>query len=408
MAVPLFEISISKSPIAIVKGGDRRLHFYKVKKFADKYFAIKDGLVFELDDRYEYRWKRTSIYIYNFSNSKPLLLSGMEEVDTKLKKVGESELFNKDQFLAQLEMMQQSGKQIDITKIDIPEDYAENLLPQTRRFLQDYASDDERSKTVQMIKVHRQKNPIAWYSKELSGIGMNRTDFAIIQIAHKKLDIVPMFVHENKAYTKYGVFEYLLDNAYYVKKQAIAFFVLNDDTDIVRPIPRPAEKIMTKLVRRKEWSALDTLEKPHKNKVKHYKPGKVMTFIPVDLTGREDVVLAEPEFDEPPEPETPDENDETSTDENPDEVPDEQDETKESSDDLRKQVVEMFGNNEPDEPTEFNDQPEQGEFDEEQTEDIINDEQEEPITEEPEPDYQVKIDDATPPPKMKGSGLIGF
>ena len=67
---------MSKAPVIILKGGDRQLTFYKAKKFGSKYFAIKDpnggGMVFELDDRYEYRYKNTSIYIYNFSNFKPI------------------------------------------------------------------------------------------------------------------------------------------------------------------------------------------------------------------------------------------------------------------------------------------------------------------------------------------------
>ena len=51
MPLPLFSMSISGQPIAIIKSGDRQLQFYKVKKFLSKYFSTSDG-VYELDDQY--------------------------------------------------------------------------------------------------------------------------------------------------------------------------------------------------------------------------------------------------------------------------------------------------------------------------------------------------------------------
>ena len=60
-------MSISGQPIAIIKSGDRQLQFYKVKKFLSKYFSTADG-VYELDDQYEYRYKKGGVYFYNFSN----------------------------------------------------------------------------------------------------------------------------------------------------------------------------------------------------------------------------------------------------------------------------------------------------------------------------------------------------
>ena len=53
-------MSISGQPIAIIKSGDRQLQFYKVKKFLSKYFSTADG-VYELDDQYEYRYKKGGV-----------------------------------------------------------------------------------------------------------------------------------------------------------------------------------------------------------------------------------------------------------------------------------------------------------------------------------------------------------
>ena len=100
MVVPLFEMKLSKKPIAIIKMGDRNVSFVKINKYNSKYFTTKDGQTYELDDEYEYRYKKTGVYFYNFSNSKPLSLSSISEIDKVMKDVGESELFNKERFMA--------------------------------------------------------------------------------------------------------------------------------------------------------------------------------------------------------------------------------------------------------------------------------------------------------------------
>ena len=45
MVIPLFEMKISKQPIAIIKSGDRQLQFVKVSKHSSKYFTTKDGKI---------------------------------------------------------------------------------------------------------------------------------------------------------------------------------------------------------------------------------------------------------------------------------------------------------------------------------------------------------------------------
>lgn len=266
MAIPLFEIKWSKVPIVILKGGDRQLTFYKVKKFGSKYFAIKDphggGMVFELDDRYEYRYKKSSLYIYNFSNFKPVSLTGLAEIDKKLRKDGKSQLENVDALLSQL-----SDEQI--TNLgDKIKDPASGFSPETKRFLQDYSIDDENSKTEMLIALHHQKGPITKYSSQLIGMGINSGNYAIIQIGHKKLDIVPMAIHDNRAYTEYGIFNFTIDNLYLVKKQVVGFFILNDSEDMIaQSIPKDANRKLKQMIRKKKWSWLETFQKPKRTKM---------------------------------------------------------------------------------------------------------------------------------------------
>ena len=93
MALPLFEIKLSKKPIGIIKLGDRNIKFIRINKTDAIYITTKDGMVFELDDEYEYRYRKTGIYFYNHSNSKPLDLKSINEIDESLRTEGESELF---------------------------------------------------------------------------------------------------------------------------------------------------------------------------------------------------------------------------------------------------------------------------------------------------------------------------
>ena len=259
LVVPLFEIKLSKKPIAIIKMGDRNVSFIKINKYNSKYFTTKDGQTYELDDEYEYRYKKTGVYFYNFSNSKPLSLSSISEIDDVMKDVGESELFNKERFMATVG----NDPSIDVDKLNIPKDISKDMSPQTKRFLQDHATDDETSKTDMMINVHNQSKPIPKYSSHLMGMGMNRTGFAFVQIAYQRIDIVPMYVNDSKAYTQYGVFEIDKDNVYFLKKQMLCFFIISNSRDEIRPpMKREPYKVMKTMVRKRRFDKIDSFIKP--------------------------------------------------------------------------------------------------------------------------------------------------
>ena len=105
MVVPKIAMRYFASSVAIIKGGDRQLKFCKIRKYNNKYFAVRDGGIYELDDQYEYRYFKTGVYFYNFNNSKPLSLSGMQEVDEKLRNVGDATLFNKERHVETMRMI---------------------------------------------------------------------------------------------------------------------------------------------------------------------------------------------------------------------------------------------------------------------------------------------------------------
>ena len=266
MVVPKIAMRYFASSVAIIKQGDRQLKFVKIKKYNNKYFCVNDSGIYELDDQYEYRYFKTGVYFYNFNNSKPLSLSGMQEVDEKLKDVGDSMLFNKERHVENM-MAMNPDSQPD--PLEMPPDRTEELSPDTKRFLQDYQTDDEFGKTNLMVNVHMQKRSVPVFSPALIPMGVNKGNMAIIQISHRRIDIVPMVLHDNQAYTPYGVFEVSRDNMYMVKKQVISFFVLSEKEDKpAKKLPKGATNTMFKLARKKKWGRLGTFNKPMK---KHFK-----------------------------------------------------------------------------------------------------------------------------------------
>ena len=260
MVVPKFGMRYLANTVAIIKGGDRQLKFLKIRKYNNKYFAVRDGGIYELDDQYEYRYFKTGVYFYNFNNSKPLSLSGMQEVDEKLRNVGDATLFNKERHVETMRMINPDSAP---DPLELPPDRTEEMTPETRRFLADYQTDDEYAKTNMMVNVHLQKRSIPVYSTPIIPLGVNKGDFAIVQVGHRRIDIVPMRIHNDQAYTSYGVFEVTKDNQYMIKRQVLSFFVISDkEDDPAEKLPKPAQKVMTKMVNKKKWSLLKSFRKP--------------------------------------------------------------------------------------------------------------------------------------------------
>lgn len=262
MAFPFFEISRSGKPIAIIKTGDRQLEMVKITKMYSKYFATKTGGIFELDDQYEYKFNKTGIYFYNFSNSKPLSLISLNDIDKTLRKTGDSELINKQKLIEYFEQVE--GKPPDLQGVQ--SGVMEELEPSTHRFIQDYSSDDEFAKTNILIDVHNLKKPITSTSPPLMGIGFGKGHVAIIQTAHKQIDIVPMSINDKRAYTKYGTFSLTRDNIYWYKKQMVCVFTLNNvDSEPAKPLQKSYQKAIDKMVKNKQWYSLEVFNRNSKS-----------------------------------------------------------------------------------------------------------------------------------------------
>jgi hypothetical protein len=72
-----------------------------------------------------------------------------------------------------------------------------------------------------------------------------------------------MYTNNNRAYTQYGVFEIDKDNVYFIKKQMICFFIVNNEKEqLTPPMKKPAYKSMKNMIRKKRWDNLESFIKP--------------------------------------------------------------------------------------------------------------------------------------------------
>ena len=136
-------------------------------------------------------------------------------------------------------------------------------------------------------------------SPELIPMGVNRGDFAIVQIGHRRIDIVPMQIHNDQAFTEYGVFEVTRDNQYMVKRQVVAFFVISDKEDDPAPkMPRQAKKTMNTMFKKKKWSLLRTFNKPRPDNIKKEQKESKKT-IPKNISLSSEKTLQQFKADDP-------------------------------------------------------------------------------------------------------------
>lgn len=165
---PVLDIIYSNNPIAIIKTGDRNLEIRKIRKVLGKFFFTPYG-VFELDSKYEYRYKKQSIYIYNATNSKPLSIPALQKIQLMYRN-GEIETLVKE--------MQKIDKAIKEANLTDPPKILEYIVKEkggtpidlaTEKWLMGYRAYDPASIRVLITQAHQAKRAIESMSPQLKG-----------------------------------------------------------------------------------------------------------------------------------------------------------------------------------------------------------------------------------------------
>jgi len=154
--LPVLEMKIMHGPMVFLKVGDRQLQLKKVWRVQGKFWESEDG-VFELDGEYEYKLFGQAVYWFNLFNSKPISLSGIEQVQ---------KLYKQRKFHLLLEPLEKIYNAVKNQKLGIYSPIhalkeiskAETGLPQEdEHFLVDYISYNKDDLKMQNIKEMTEK-----------------------------------------------------------------------------------------------------------------------------------------------------------------------------------------------------------------------------------------------------------
>lgn len=156
---PVLEILFSDKAIAFIKTGDRDLEIRKIKKVLGKFFFTPYG-VFELDSRYEYRYGKIPIYLFNSTNAKPLSIPALQKIQ---------QLYRKNELKDLVDEMQKIDKAVKEANISDPLKILEYIVRDkggtpidlaTEKWLMSYRAYDPASIRVLITQAHQAKKAI--------------------------------------------------------------------------------------------------------------------------------------------------------------------------------------------------------------------------------------------------------
>ncbi len=165
---PVLDIIYSNNPIAIIKTGDRDLEIRKIKKVLGRFFFTPYGC-FELDSKYEYRYKKQSIYIFNSTNSKPLSIPALQKIQEMYRKGDISDLVKEMQKIDKAVKEANLTDPLKILEYIVREKGGTAIDLATEKWLMGYRAYDPASIRVLITQAHQAKKAIETMSPSIKG-----------------------------------------------------------------------------------------------------------------------------------------------------------------------------------------------------------------------------------------------
>lgn len=166
---PILEIVYSDKAIAFIKTGDRDLEIRKIKKVLGKFFFTPYG-VFELDSRYEYRFGKIPIYLFNSTNAKPLSLPALQKIQELYRRNELKDLVNE---MRKIDMAVKEANLTDPLKIleyIVREKGGTPIDLATEKWLMSYRAYDPASIRILITQAHQAKRAIEALSPNLKAV----------------------------------------------------------------------------------------------------------------------------------------------------------------------------------------------------------------------------------------------
>ncbi len=166
---PILEIVWSNNPIAIIKTGDRDLEIRKIKKVLGKFFMTPYG-VFELDSKYEYRFGKQAIYLFNATNSKPLSIPALEKIQQMYAKQDIGDLVHEMQKIDSAIKDANLTDPLKILEYIVKEKGGTAIDLATEKWLMGYRAYDPASIRVLLTQAHQAKRAIETLSPSVKAV----------------------------------------------------------------------------------------------------------------------------------------------------------------------------------------------------------------------------------------------
>lgn len=154
--IPILEMKAFQGPFVFLKVGDRQLEIRQVKRVQGKFWESSDG-VFELDGEYEYKLWGSAVYFYNLYNSKPISISGIEQVQKIYRERKMSRLVTALQEIYDAVKGEKKGIYSPIHALKKLSEVETGLPLEDQKFLVDYISYNKDDLKLQNIKEMTQK-----------------------------------------------------------------------------------------------------------------------------------------------------------------------------------------------------------------------------------------------------------
>ena len=166
---PILEIIWSNRPIAIIKTGDRDLEIRKIKKVLGKFFMTPYG-VFELDSKYEYRFGKQAIYLFNATNSKPLDIPSLGKIQQMYRKQDIGDLVKEMQKIDSAIKDANLTDPLKILEYIVKEKGGTAIDLATEKWLMGYRAYDPASIRVLLTQAHQAKKAIETLSPTVKAV----------------------------------------------------------------------------------------------------------------------------------------------------------------------------------------------------------------------------------------------
>ena len=257
MPIPVFDMRYTRYPIAVLIMPNKTVEFISMRTIKGRFFVCKYG-VYQVENKYAYRYGKQLVYFYDSTNGKPIDLDSINKLMSFLIKEGYDTLME----CKSMQNLRRIEEEVKATMLpeampaneDYDQDYniqdcvnnISSLDPDVKRFVCSYSEHDDDGLVSLITEVHHRKKMFESYSKNMrSTFPKLWSSAAIIELPNRHIDILKLPL-KTYSFSKYGILEQRKGYAYNSKRQQLYFYPIDPNSRVLE------KKDIVKLKKAKE------------------------------------------------------------------------------------------------------------------------------------------------------------